>query len=260
MKLVRAFVVGAVISIFAFASWPAHAQTRQFKAGVGISDISPTNFPVLVNAMFTERVATNVVDALNARALVLDDGGTRIAMCVVDSCMVPRDLIDLAKRIVEDATKIPTNHIMISATHTHSAPSAMGCLGSRADTNYAAFLPGKIAEAIIQANSRLVPAKIGWAVTNDWNHTFNRRWIRRPDKLLTDPFGQQNVRAHMHPGHESPDVVGPSGPIDPALSIIALQTAAGRPLALFANYSQHYYDSPLVSSDYYGRFASHVAT
>src|ERR1043165_4561231 len=76
--------------------------------------------------------------------------------------------------------------------------------------------------------------------------------------MLTDPFGQQNVRAHMHPGHESPDVVGPSGPIDPALSIIALQTTNGQPLAVFANYSQHYYDSPLLSSDYYGRFAKHV--
>src|SRR3954462_469670 len=112
MKLVRAFVVGAVISIFAFASWPAHAQTRQFKAGVGIRDISPTNFPVLVNAMFTERVATNVVDRLNARALVLDDGETKIALAVVDSCMVPRDLLDLAKAIASDITDIPTDKMM----------------------------------------------------------------------------------------------------------------------------------------------------
>jgi hypothetical protein len=64
----------------------------------------------------------------------------------------------------------------------------------------------------------------------------------------------------MHPGHESPDVVGPSGPIDPALSIVALQTADGKPLAVLANYSQHYYESALVSSDYYGKFALHLAS
>jgi hypothetical protein len=29
--------------------------------------------------------------------------------------------------------------------------------------------------------------------------------------MLTDPFGVQNVRANMHPGHQSSDVVGPSG-------------------------------------------------
>jgi putative membrane-bound dehydrogenase-like protein len=255
MKLARVIFLFTAIAFVAIFS---HAQERQFKAGEGIRDISPTNFPVLVNAMFTERVATNVVDRLNARALVLDDGETKIALTVVDSCMVPRELLDLAKAIAHDVTGIPTDKMMISATHTHSAPSAMGCLGSRADSNYVAFLPGRIAEAIIQANGRMVPAKIGWAVVDDWKHTFNRRWIRRPDKMLTDPFGQQNVRAHMHPGHESPDVVGPSGPVDPALSIIALQTVEGRPLAMFANYSQHYYDSPLLSSDYYGRFANHV--
>jgi hypothetical protein len=252
--------VSAIIALVGLFGARIVAQEKVFKAGIGISDISPTNFPVLVNAMFTERVATNVVDPLNARALVLDNGETRIAMAVVDTCMVPRSLIDQAKAIVKEATGIQTDQIMISATHTHSAPSAMGCLGSRADTNYAAFLPAKIAEAIIQAHGRMVPAKIGWTVVDDWKHTFNRRWIRRPDKMLTDPFGQQNVRAHMHPGHESPDAVGTSGPVDPGLSIIALQTTAGRPLALFANYSQHYYESPLLSSDYFGRFAKHVAT
>ena len=104
------------------------------------------------------------------------------------------------------------------------------------------------------------PARVGWAQRDDWEHTFNRRWVRRPDRLLTDPFGQSNVRAHMHPGHESPDAIGPSGPVDPQLSVLAVQRADGRPLALLANYSQHYYGSPLLSADYYGRFARHIAT
>ena len=117
MKRAWTIVLAVVLSV------SLCAQPRQFKAGVGISDISPTNFPVLVNAMFTERVATNVVDRLNARALVLDDGETRIGMCVVDSCMVPREIIDLAKSMVKDAAGIAIDHIMISATHTHSAAS-----------------------------------------------------------------------------------------------------------------------------------------
>ncbi|HUS34764.1 MAG TPA: hypothetical protein VM680_05375, partial [Verrucomicrobiae bacterium] len=251
----------ALLTVFlALLLLPETARAQTFRAGIGLSDISPTNLPVIVNAMFTERTATKIVDPLHARALVLDDGTNRIAITVVDTCMIPRDLIDRAKKLVTQATKIPTDKILISATHTHSAPSAMGCLGSRPDSNYVAFLPPKIAEAIIQANARLTPAKIGWTVVDDWKHTFNRRWIRRPDKMLTDPFGQQNVRAHMHPGHESPDAIGPSGPVDPALSIIALQTPAGRPLALFSNYSMHYYESALLSSDYYGKFATHVAT
>ncbi len=231
-----------------------------FRAGAYAVDIAPTSYPVRVNAMFTERSATNVADALSAKALALDDGTTRLVLCVVDTCMIPRDLIDRAKEDASKATGFPTTRMLVSATHTHSAPSAMGCLGSRVDPRYSVFLPGRITAAIVGAVERLQPARIAWAQEDDWEHTFNRRWIRRPDKMLTDPFGQLNVRAHMHPGHESPDAIGPSGPVDPQLSVLAVQRADGKPLALLANYSMHYYGSPLLSSDYYGRFARHVAT
>ncbi len=235
------------------------AEPAPFRAGAAIVDISPTNFPVIVNAMFTERSATQVVDPLHVRSIVLDDGTNRLAFAIVDTCMMPRNLIDRAKAAAHGATGIPVEHMLVSATHTHSAPAAMACLGSRADTNYAAFLPGKITEALVQANVRLEPARLGWTVIDDWDHTFNRRWIRRPDRLIEDPFGHRSVRAHMHPGHESKEVTGPSGPVDPGLSILSIQTRAGRPLALLANYSQHYYESALLSSDYYGRFARHLA-
>jgi len=240
------------------ASTPLTAAS--FRAGAYAVDISPTGFPVRVNAMFTERSADKVVDPLFAKALALDDGTTRLVLCVVDTCMMPRDLIDRAKAEASRTTGIPTQRMLVSATHTHSAPSAMGCLGSRVDPAYAAFLPGKIAAAIVGAVERLTPARIGWAQMDDWEHTFNRRWIRRPDRMITDPFGERNVRAHMHPGHESPDAVGPSGPVDPQLSVLAVQRPDGKPLALLANYSQHYYGSQLLSSDYYGRFARHIAT
>ena len=47
---------------------------RVFRAGARVVDITPTNYPVLVNAMFTERSATNAADRLYVRALALDDG------------------------------------------------------------------------------------------------------------------------------------------------------------------------------------------
>lgn len=237
---------------------PAPSSSHGLRAGAAQVDISPQKFPVIVNAMFTERSASQVVDPLFAKALVLDNGQARLALCVVDTCMMPRALIDQAKALAARQTGIPPKWMCISATHTHSAPSAMACLGSRADPDYAAALPARIAEAIAQAAGQLQPARVGWATVDDWQHTFNRRWIRRPDRLLPDPFGEPTVRANMHPGHESPDVIGPSGPVDPGLSLLAVQTLEGTPLAVYANYSQHYYDSPLLSSDYYGRFARHL--
>lgn len=259
-RIPRAIRWLCVTGLLLSASWDSAAgDPPQLRAGAHVVDISPASFPVRVNAMFNERTATNTVDPLTVRALSLDDGTNRIILAVVDTCMIPRDLIDRAKEQAARVTGVRTDRMLVSATHTHSAPSAMGCLGSRMDAGYAEFLAPRIAEAMVGAVARLVPARIGWGSVEDWDHTFNRRWIRRPDKRIADPFGEMTVRAHMHPGHESPDAVGPSGPVDPGLTVVGIQTADGRPLALLANYSQHYYGSPLLSSDYYGRFARHLA-
>ena len=245
-----AFAAFSLISLAAQA-----AQSPPLRAGAHSVNIDPLQFPVRVNAMFTERSADKVVDSLEAKALALADDTSTIVLCVVDTCMIPRSLIDDAKAQASAACGVPVHRMLVSATHTHSAPSAMGCLGSRLDPAYAASLPARIAAAITGAVSRLEPARIGWAQADDWEHTYNRRWIRRPDRMIEDPFGNKNVRAHMHPGYESPDAVGPSGPVDPQLSVIALQRLDGSPLAVFANYSMHYYESALLSSDYYGKFA-----
>jgi hypothetical protein len=231
----------------------------RFRAGAATVDISPTRLPALINGGFLEQRAETVRDRLQARALVLDDGATRLAIVVVDSCMLPRELIDQAKQRAHERTGLAVDRILVSATHTHSAPSAMGALGSRPDPDYVAELPGRIAEAIARATADLEPAEMGWAVGDDFEHTHCRNWIRRPDRILPDPFGDRTVRANMHPGYESPDVIGPSGPVDPALSVLAVRSPQGRPLAVLANYSMHYFGAAPVSADYYGRFATQLS-
>jgi hypothetical protein len=96
-------------------------------------------------------------------------------------------------------------------------------------------------------------------VVEDFDHTHTRRWIRRPDKMIKDPFGVVNVRANLHPGYLNPDVIGPSGPVDPALSLISIQSDSGKPLAVFANYSMHYFGTRPVSADYFGMFSAKIA-
>lgn len=240
------------------AEEPAASNTNALQCGAIAVDISPTKFPVIVNGMFEERSADRVADRLHARAFVLASINTKIAIVVVDSCMMPRELLDEAKTRAAELTGIPTDHILISATHTHSAPASMGCLGSRSDPAYPSFLVPQLVRAIQLANERLQPAHIGWASTRAPKYTYCRRYIRRPDRLIKDPFGELTVRANMHPGFLSPDAIGPSGPVDDELSLLALQTIDGKPLAVLANFSMHYIGSPLVSSDYFGSFAEHL--
>lgn len=235
------------------------ASAVEFRAGVAAVDISPTEFPRIIAGSFLEKRGDKLTDPLFVRAFVLDDGKMKIAFAIVDTCMMEQALMDEAKGIASKQCGIPVDRMMVSATHTHSAPAAMSCLGTRKDTVYAKFLTPKIAEAIVAANAALQPARIGWGSFDDWEHTHNRRWIRLPGKEIVDPYGQPSGRAHMHPGYLSKDVVGPSGPVDPQLSVIALQTLDGKPLGVLANYSQHYFGSQPTSADYYGHFCRHLA-
>ena len=96
-------------------------------------------------------------------------------------------------------------------------------------------------------------------MVEDFQHTNCHRWIRRPDHIGLDPFGQETVRAMMHPGYQNPDYIGPAGPKDADLSILAVQSLDGCPLALLANYSMHYFGAQPVSADYFGLFAWKLA-
>jgi hypothetical protein len=241
------------------ADQPKPAGKQVFRAGAYAIDITPQKLPVIVSGGFLEASANRVNDRLHARCLVLDDGASRAAIVAVDSCVLPRELLDRAKELAQQATGIPAERITIAAVHTHSAPSAMAILGSRADEAYVQYLPGRIAEGIATAVKNLAPAKVGWTVVRDPQHTNCRRWIRRPDRISADPFGKTTVRAMMHPGYQNPDYVGPAGPIDPYLTILAVQSPEGRPVAVLANYSMHYFGAAPLSADYYGRFCTRFA-
>ena len=125
------------------------------------------------------------------------------------------------------------------------------------DPTYVPYLRLKIGEAIAAAEANLEPAKVGFGVENAAKFTALRRWIIRPDRVGNDPFGNPTVRANMHAGGNWDNVTGESGPEDPDLSLISLQALDGRPIAVLANFSMHYFSGEKgLSADYFGRFCS----
>ena len=222
--------------------------------GAAEVDITPERFPVLINGAFFERTATKANDRIHARAIVLDDSKARLAIVVVDSCMVPRELIDRVKELAARTSGIRADRILISSTHTHSAPASMALLGTRVDPQYPAQLVPQLVRAIEQAAAKSRPATVAAGATADPEHTYNRRWIYRTDRIGLDPFGERTIRANMHPGYMNSDVVGPSGPVDDQLSLVSFRDTDGAPIAVLANYSMHYFDSQPVSADYFGAF------
>ena len=234
--------------------------TKVLRAGAFAIDITPQEFPVIVNGGMRERKTSDVVDPLHARCLVLDDGTAKIAIAVVDNTVIPNELMDEAKRLTAKATGIPAKRIMISVTHSHSTPSVYGALGSGENEGYKKYLPGRICQGIQTAQENLAPARIGWAVGTDPTNVFCRRFIMKPGTAGTNPFGgSRNDQAQMNPGYQNPNAVRRTGPADPAVSILSVQTPDGRPIALLGNYSTHYAGAPPLSDDYFGVFARRIA-
>lgn len=251
------FIFGIFLLQLIVLQTPVSAE-GQLRAGAAAVEISPRLLPAVSNGGFLQATRNRIADPLFARALVVSDGKETIAIVVVDSCMFSTTLCDEIKRMAANETGIPVNRILISATHTHSAPSVLEmCLGCGADEAYVKFVPARVAQAIADAHERRQSAKFGWAVVEAPRLTNCRRWITRSDRMGTDPFGEQTVRAMMHPGYQNPDYTSPAGPIDPWLSVLSVVSAEDEsPICVMANLSMHYFGSgDGFSADYFGEVA-----
>ncbi len=274
---VRRLVVPCIL-IFAAAAvaTPATAAAppgRVFKAGAATSNITPPLGAGIVGN-FDEPPATQVHDELNARCLALDDGSTRLVFVVVDSVSVNREVFDEAKRRIHAATGVPPDHVMMSATHTHSATSARGKSafdlqaaaidpGKGSDLSldhYQTFLARRIADGVQRALNNLEPARIGWGTGRLPQHLFNRRWLLQEGKTVVNPFGEPD-RAVMNPGRGRQDLAGPAGPTNPEVYFLSIESTQGRPIAVLTNYWLHYVGGVPrgeISADYFGAFCDRL--
>ena len=257
--------LAAGASVSGFAAEPAAPAgsgeaRRQFRAGAATSNITP-RLGISINGYFNDRAARHIHDELHARCLVLDDGRTRLAIVVCDSCMIPREIMDAAKRLVQERSGLAAEHILISATHTHTAPTSAGVFQSEPDKEYLQFLTGRIADGVTRAINNLAPAKIAWGVGQEPSQVFNRRWKMKPGTIPANPFGGTNDLVKMNPQPASENLVEPAGPTDPQVAVLSVQSPEGLPIALLANYSLHYVGTSRdndVSADYYGAFADRI--
>ena len=195
---------------------------------------------------FRPRYAENVDDELFAKAVVIDNGTTRIALVTCDLIAIPEKVADAAKARIADRCDIPPAHVMVNATHTHTAVAIADLLGVDEDPGYTEWVSLKIADAVELAVWRLKPARVGFASVNEERITFNRRWHMKDGTV------------RFNPGIENPDLVEPTGTIDPEVAMMFVEaTDDGTPISAVANFSLHYIgtdNSNALSADYFGHF------
>ncbi len=243
----------AAASITGARAW----QPPTFRAGaVKVNITPPLGLEIAGNMRAT--LGADVEQELFARALVLDDGVGKLAFVVCDSCAIAQDVIVQAKDFIRNHTGLPEERVLISATHSHSAPAAAALFQSRPDVNYQGFLAVRISDAVRRAINRLQPARIGWGVGREESLLFNRRFHMKPGSIGPDPFGATTDTVKMNPGIGNSNVIKPAGPIDPEVCLLGVETLDGRPLAALASYALHYVGGvpgTTYSPDYFGVWA-----
>lgn len=209
------------------------AWTAELRVGRAAVKITP-GAGVPMAGYYRHRLAEGVHDDLHAKALVLEMDGARAALVACDLGAIDRELVEAARKLIEEATGIGGGRVMISATHTHTGPQIrprfLGGLQPaplKAARAYRSALPGKIADAVRLANAGLTPARAAAAVGHEESISFYRRFLMKDGTV------------RFNPGKLNPGIVQPMGPIDPEVAAVWFDTRAGAPLATYVNFPLH---------------------
>jgi neutral/alkaline ceramidase-like enzyme len=180
-------------------------------AGFSKVCISPPIGAPLAGFAAREGVSLGIHDDLFARAVVLVNKETAVALVSVDLLALSSDFIQRVRKKVQKATGISAEAVMIASTHTHAGPVTITTFfnpDESLDTSYMDSLAQSIEQAVTTAWANLFSAKVGVGVGHVEGVGVNRR--------------SANQR-----------------PIDEEVGIIKIDDLTGRTRAVVINYSCH---------------------
>ena len=216
MKNLSNCILSTVLTLaIVLFSLSANARIR---AGVGKTDITPP-LGTPMDGYYIERLASTVHDDLYARAMVFEDGTNTLVLVVTDLIDVAPYGFPAARKRIQEELNVPAEHIIISATHTHTGPTF--------SEEYEKLLAGKIFDAVKIAFSNLQEVVIKSGTGKAEDISFHRRFMMKDGTVK------------FNPGRLNPDIVRPMGPVDPGVGIIYIETADGSPLAVLVNFAIH---------------------
>ncbi|HMR18729.1 MAG TPA: hypothetical protein PKA53_05480 [Sphingobacterium sp.] len=224
-------------------------------------DVTPP-LGTLINGEFQSRYTNKIHDPLYAKSLVLKLGDTVLVFVVVDICAMRQDFVDEVKADILRATGVPKSHILISATHTHSAGAIAELLMGHADLIYRKKLHGILVNLVVETLPLLKPAKVAFGAVDAPDHVLCRRYRMAPDYQPFNPVTGKHDLVKTNPFGDEGYIVERNSIPDTQLGYLAVKGLDDSWISLLANYSLHYVGDAArgtISADYFGCFAGRLA-
>ena len=188
------------------------------RCGAARADITPDP-PVLMGGYIGRTSpAEGVHDPLFARAMVLEDGATRVAIVGADLLTADRGLVARVRASIQQDVGIPPSHCLVAFSHTHSGPLVSSRSESDLDPGYVQRVEETLVDVVRRAASDLRPARVGAGQIKLYLG-LNRR-ERQPDGSIA--LGKN-----------------PTGYASPYCRILVAIEESHGPMAIFFTYGAH---------------------
>jgi hypothetical protein len=148
---------------------PEHLEDRLYLGGYG---------------GYLGRPAAGVHDDLYARALILGDGETTVALIALDLVGMSNRHIARIRASVSRRLEMPEPAVLVACTHTHAGPDLQGLWGG-VSADYAAHARRQAVRAALQAAADRREATLRAATVRVKGRTVNRRGWPKTDEVMT---------------------------------------------------------------------------
>ena len=196
------------------------------KVGFARVNISPM-IGIDIGGYYKKRICEGILDELEVNAIAVNKDNTTVVMMAMDALSISTNFANNAKEEISKVTGVPTEAILIHATHSHTTPRATSDeVWSDYETKYNAILKDKLVTVAAMAIADLKPARMGYAVSEAKNVAFNRRYLMKDGSAKTNP------------GVNNPDIVKSIGLLDERVNLVRFNREDGSNIVI-VNFGNH---------------------
>lgn len=143
---------------------PSATGMMTWQAGTAVAKITPTENIWMAGYAARKKPSEGVAQELYAKALALqDESGSRVVIVTMDLIGVRRDVRDTVAREALNRFGLPTERLLLNASHTHCGPEYRPREGREDEARrYQSQLEASLIQVIGESLDNLTPARVSY--------------------------------------------------------------------------------------------------